>query len=157
MTSIIRRLVGACAFACGLAALHAPAFALVVPEHGSICKPYGDSASPGLIAYGVGLYNGSGTTRTAVCPIERTFSAPPNGFSVVIHIYTGAGATSACQLASFDELGNFMGSVATVPLPPGKTEPVLTLPQVDVPDWSFQVVLCTMPTGSVIYGISPVM
>jgi hypothetical protein len=155
MTSIIGRLPGACAFICGLVGSHAPAFALDVPEHGSICKPYGDSASPGLIAYSVGLYNGSSTPRTIVCPIERTFSAPPNGFSVAAHIYT-ASATSSCVLASYDDIGNFLGSIGSGPLPPGKTEDVLTLPQVDVPDWSFQVMVCSLSTGSVIYGITPV-
>ena len=153
-TSIFRRSLSAVALLFALFGAHGSAFALTT-EHATICKPYGNSNTPGLNSYVTGVFPSPQTQAMVVCPVVRTAPAPANGYSVWVDGYAGNYSTY-CTLFSYNYDNTYLGSV-TVQIGPNVTfHKLLTLPQSQVPALSSQGVYCALPDGAGLYDIEPV-
>ncbi len=127
------------------------AFALTT-ESATVCKPFGDSSTPGLNSRINGVFNFSGGSLGVVCPLVRTVAAPAAGYSVWVDGTASTGSAS-CSLYSFDYNQTFMGAASFTAT--GVFSRVLTLPQSQVPFYSSQVVSCYLPPNGVLYDIEP--
>lgn len=149
--SFFMRTLASLALGSALIGLHGSAMALTT-EHGSICKPYGNSNTGGLYASILGVANYSGAGLSVICPVVRTVTVPTDGsFSVWVDVSTASGSFS-CGLYSVNYDGTYLGSVSFS----GVGTHLLTLPQTVVPFFSSQSVYCYMPNGGTIYDIEPV-
>ena len=81
MKSFIQCAFPAVVAACGLVGVHGSAMAART-EHGTICKPSGNSNTGGLQASINGAFNYSGVTMDVVCPVVRVADVPTSGTSV---------------------------------------------------------------------------
>ncbi len=153
-TSLITKTLAWLALGSALMGLHGSALALTT-EHGSICKPYGNSNTAGLYASIYGVSNASGAGLSIICPVVRTVAAPAGGFSVWVDGLSAASDTTYCSLYSVDYNGTYLGAVSFSATGPNFTR-LLTLPQAQVPFYSSQSVYCYLPDGGRIHDIEPV-
>ena len=128
------------------------AFALTT-EHATVCKPFGDSSTPGLNSRINGVFNFSGVSLGVVCPVVRTVAAPATGYSVWVD-GTASTGSAYCSLYSFNYNQTLMGAVSFSAT--GVFSRLLTLPQSQVPFYSSQVVSCSLPPNGVLYDVEPV-
>jgi hypothetical protein len=152
--SPLTRALASLALGSALIGLHGSAMALTT-EHGSICKPYGNSNTAGLFSsiYGVGNY--SGGALSIICPVVRTVPAPAGGYSVWVDGKSAASDTTSCSLYSINYDGSYLG-VASFSAPGPTFTRLLTLPQSQVPFFSSQSVYCYVPNNGSITDIEPV-
>lgn len=150
-TSIFTKTLALLAFGSALIGLHGSAMALTT-EHGSICKPYGNSNTAGLHAsiYGVSNYSGAGLS--VICPVVRTVPAPAGGFSVWVDGSAAASDTTYCSLYSINYDGTYLGAVSFSAT--GSFTRLLTLTA--VPFFSSQSVYCYVPNNGSIHDVEPV-
>ncbi|HEX7639134.1 MAG TPA: hypothetical protein VF457_12120 [Burkholderiaceae bacterium] len=135
-----------------LMGVHGSAAALTT-EHGSNCKPYGNSATSGLYSYISGAYNYSGGSMGVACPVVRTAAAPSTGYSVWVDGSASTGTTS-CTMYSYNYTGAYLGSISFSAT--GVFDRLLTLPASQVPTYSSQVVYCYVPANGSLYDVEPV-
>jgi hypothetical protein len=154
MKSLSRIAVSALFSACGLVGISGSAFALTT-EHGTICKPYGNSNTANLFSYTNGVTNGAAGAMGVICPVIRTAPAGAGGFSVWVDGSGGTG-TAYCTLYSYNYTGAYLGSVSFNAT--GTFTRLVTLPQAQVPTYSSQAVYCSLPGGSQgrLFDIEPV-
>jgi len=138
----------------GFAALgtQTSAFALTT-QHGTVCKPYGNSNTAGLYSYINGAFNYSGASLGVACPVVRTVAAPASGFSVWVD-GTASTGTVSCTLYSYNFNNTYLGSVSFSAT--GTFDQLLTLPQAQVPTYSSQVVYCYLPANGGVFDVEPV-
>jgi len=135
-----------------LAGMHGSASALTT-EHGTSCKPYGNSSTAGLYSYVSGVYNYSGAYMSVACPVVRTVAAPAAGFSVWVD-GTASTGTASCTMYSYNYNNTYLGSISFSAT--GIFDRLITLPQSQVPTYSSQVVYCYMPANGALFDIEPV-
>lgn len=135
-----------------LMGVHGSAAALTT-EHGSTCKPYGNSATSGLYSYISGVYNYSTASMGVACPVVRNGEAATTGYSVWVDGSASNGTTS-CTLYSYSFGDNYLGSISFSAT--GVFDRLLTLPQSQVPAYSSQVVYCYVPVNGSLYDVEPV-
>jgi hypothetical protein len=133
--------------------LAAPSAQALTTEHGTICKPYGNSNQSGLYSYISGAFNYSGNSLGVACPVVRTVAAPSTGFSVWVDGSAGSG-TASCTMYSYNFTGAYLGSVSFSAT--GTFDRLLTLPQSQVPTYSSQVVYCYLPNSGGVFDVEPV-
>ena len=151
-TSIFRRSLSAVALLFALFGAHGSAFALTT-EHATICKPYGNSNTPGLYSYVNGAYNYSGAAMGVVCPIIRTVEAGTGGYSVWVD-GTAASGTAYCSIYSYSYTNTYLGSVNFTAT--GAFDQKVTLPQSMVPMYSSQALYCYLPNSGGLFDVEPI-
>jgi len=151
--SFFTRALAALALGLALMGLHGSAMALTT-EHGTICKPYGNSNTAGLYAsiYGVANYSGAGLA--VICPVVRTVTVPAgSSFSVWVDGSAAASDTTYCSLYSTNYDGSYLGAASFSAT--GAFSRLLTLPDTQVPYYSSQSVYCYVPNNGNLYDIEP--
>jgi hypothetical protein len=150
--SLFGRVMSAMALAFALFGMSGSAMALTT-EHGTVCKPYGNSNTSGLYSYVTGVYNYSGAALGVACPVVRTVAAGAGGYSVWVD-GTASTGTAYCTLYSYNYDGTYLGSVSFSAT--GTFSRLVTLPQSQVTTFSSQVVYCSLPNNGGLFDIEPV-
>ena len=142
-----------------LMGLHAGSQAsTVTTQHGSECGPYGSSQSAHPYIDESGAWNVANGSRSVICPVTRVGPVSFLGLKVWIDGYAPPGSAVTCQLWSL----NYDGVVLAAPSfnltgTGASFDRYLALSQAQVPAYSSQVVVCTLPSGGGIYDIEPVL
>ena len=152
--SIFTKTLALLALVSALIGLPGSAMALTT-EHGSICKPYGNSNTAGLYSSIYGASNYSGTGLSIICPVVRTVPAPLGGYSVWVDGASAASDTTYCSLYSVDYNGTYLGAASFSATGPNFTR-LLTLPASQVPYYSSQSVYCYVPNNGSISDVEPI-
>jgi hypothetical protein len=144
--------------AVALMALHPAGQAgTVTTQNGSECMPYGWSTSQNLFYGTNGTSNNSPETMSVVCPVTRVGEVSDGGLRVWIDGFVyWDGEPVTCQLWSFDYTGALLGYEGFSATETGASfDKAIVLTKAQVPMYSSQVVVCTLPRGSAIYDIEP--
>jgi hypothetical protein len=150
--SLLRFSLSVALCAGGLVGVQGSASALAT-VHATICKPYGNSNTAGLNAYVSGAFNYSGGPLVVACPVIRTTEVTEGGFSVWVD-GTASTGTASCALHSYNYDGTFLGSTSFSTT--GVFDKLLTLPPAQVPTYSSQAVVCTLPPNGGLFDLVPV-
>jgi hypothetical protein len=121
-------------------------------QHATSCHPYLDATGAGLSYMSTGLVVGPNAFQNIVCPIARPQEPGPIGMITYVDGYVSVG-TVKCTVWSSTFDGSPLGSATKTFTGPGRFDLPLALSQAQVPPWSSQAVVCTLPAGTSFWDI----
>lgn len=121
-------------------------------EHGAVCKPTGNSNRSGLFADSRGMRNATTASLEVVCPVVRVKEP---ALSSVIDIKVDGQGPARCTAYSFGRPdGGWRGQSASLAAPPGGPWSLtLRIDAGRVPPGSYQSVVCTLASGTRLFGV----
>jgi hypothetical protein len=140
--------------AVGLFGLAPNASAANLNTHGAVCQPYIQTETLDYNSFGV--RNLSGGDRTAVCPMVRSpLASTGSSGGFYVDGANPVGGTTHCTLSSHDFTGDFLGS-QTFSDSSDQFSRFLSLPEWQVPTYAYVAVVCTMPDGGILHGVTAI-
>jgi hypothetical protein len=122
-------------------------------QHATACHPY-DLTVKGLKYGSNGVFNILAKPLTVVCPIDRQYELPSGSYLVYVDGMLTEGGTVSCTLASYSQLGQYLGSQGN-DSSAANFSILLVLQANQIPPESYQSVTCTLPTGGGLLGYFP--
>ena len=157
MTTITQCATTAVLAGSALMGLHGPAAASATIEQASICQPYFNDPVANLRRTVNSIKNIAAEPKAVICPVVR--SQDPTAFGMWTYV-TGNLANSGkvtCTVWSATGKGVLIGGTASSFTGTGDFELGLPLQQAMVPSLSAQSVVCTLPPGGSLFGITQIL